>query len=895
MSAKSRLFLLLVVSLIGIIFALIPASEAETSFEIEQLVSSDSNVPNEIILKVNNSHDKEITYSLSVDILSEDLQENIILETPNKMFTISSNHEYLTNFTFSIPASGKYNFNFTLLENNEGKIEIFYLDEIYLFYQNQNIDLELIVEDYYLDLNGGTKWQYNEYENKIEVINLEEIYNTSIVLGPFITAKKTNNIIEINNDFSISNTSDYNIAYTSNFDKTQLYRTQWTEVYNIEQETGDKIELNIEESAEIFIRLQTKDSEGDSTNYWDITGINHKFVTMKHNLVVTVDEHYFYNIEENPELFVNIANIGTFDQQIGNISVNVELYYLNEHFESYSKSLAIQKDQSQTIDFRFLNMENPGNYYCKISTIIINEDIFSSNLNSFISFSTMNLGPFGLEFTSTNELALDTESNTINLLIEIEDTTKLIFNSMNETIPLFDDFYVIKISGINQKMIIQSEDSAISGRIVSAIVMDEYKFNAYSEEDDIETIEGIIAPTIYFEKPDDYYANVIIDNEGFHKEEYDITYIFASTFVSSVEGPSKITVDPSERATISIKINPLEVIPREGGSQLNIEISNREEAKIITYVLSYKNTEIVILENKCDRNSLLVGQGLSCDTVITNRGYISNELEVKIGSVKNSETNVIEKINIGILKNGELWTLRTNYIPEMKGSYQIFVEVYDESKIVASYQSDDEIKAIEMHHESDEKTGILIIPKIDLTNTIITMSTLGLVYQFRRSENFKYMTFKFFLPLYSRLQKDTLADEPTRQNLLQHIYSAPGSNFKQLKERFDLHNGTLSHHINILENHNMITSHRSGRQRLFFPFGTGNSLETRTALITNKTQKEIVKIVKTNPGITQSMISQRLSVSRQKINYHVNSLATKAYLKIEKQGRITRLYPTHFT
>ena len=399
MSAKSRLFLLLVVSLIGIIFALIPASEAETSFEIEQLVSSDSNVPNEIILKVNNSHDKEITYSLSVDILSEDLQENIILETPNKMFTISSNHEYLTNFTFSIPASGKYNFNFTLLENNEGKIEIFYLDEIYLFYQNQNIDLELIVEDYYLDLNGGTKWQYNEYENKIEVINLEEIYNTSIVLGPFITAKKTNNIIEINNDFSISNTSDYNIAYTSNFDKTQLYRTQWTEVYNIEQETGDKIELNIEESAEIFIRLQTKDSEGDSTNYWDITGINHKFVTMKHNLVVTVDEHYFYNIEENPELFVNIANIGTFDQQIGNISVNVELYYLNEHFESYSKSLAIQKDQSQTIDFRFLNMENPGNYYCKISTIIINEDIFSSNLNSFISFSTMNLGPFGLEFT----------------------------------------------------------------------------------------------------------------------------------------------------------------------------------------------------------------------------------------------------------------------------------------------------------------------------------------------------------------------------------------------------------------------------------------------------------------------------------------------------------------
>ena len=59
--------------------------------------------------------------------------------------------------------------------------------------------------------------------------------------------------------------------------------------------------------------------------------------------------------------------------------------------------------------------------------------------------------------------------------------------------------------------------------------------------------------------------------------------------------------------------------------------------------------------------------------------------------------------------------------------------------------------------------------------------------------------------------------------------------------------------------------------------------------------KEIIKIVKDNPGITQSMISQRLDVSRQKINYHVNSLVANSILNLEKQGRITRLYPTHFT
>ena len=60
-------------------------------------------------------------------------------------------------------------------------------------------------------------------------------------------------------------------------------------------------------------------------------------------------------------------------------------------------------------------------------------------------------------------------------------------------------------------------------------------------------------------------------------------------------------------------------------------------------------------------------------------------------------------------------------------------------------------------------------------------------------------------------------------------------------------------------------------------------------------QKDIIKIVKENPGITQSMISQQLDTSRQKINYHVNCLSNNSILRVEKHGRITRLYPMHFT
>ena len=199
--------------------------------------------------------------------------------------------------------------------------------------------------------------------------------------------------------------------------------------------------------------------------------------------------------------------------------------------------------------------------------------------------------------------------------------------------------------------------------------------------------------------------------------------------------------------------------------------------------------------------------------------------------------------------------------------------------------------------ENSESAGEnkINIPKIDAGRSLVLLTIAGILYQIKRSENLKYLGLKFFfVPMYSRLQKDTLTDEPTRQKLLKYIYSEPGANFKQLKDKFSLHNGTLAHHINILENHEIITSHRSGRQRLFFPMGVNQEI-SRISLVTNETQRNIMSIVKDTPGITQAMISKQLNMSRQKVNYHVNSLVDKAFLKIEKQGRITRLYPLYYT
>ena len=229
------------------------------------------------------------------------------------------------------------------------------------------------------------------------------------------------------------------------------------------------------------------------------------------------------------------------------------------------------------------------------------------------------------------------------------------------------------------------------------------------------------------------------------------------------------------------------------------------------------------------------------------------------------------------------------------GEITIVAIVSTKNGEVFEKEIESKIKIIDTENNVKEDSNLINLPEINTGRSLILLAVAGILYQIKRSENLKYLGLKFFfIPLYSRLQKDTLADEPTRQKLLKHIYAEPGSNFKQLKDKFSLHNGTLAHHINILENHDIITSHRSGRQRLFFPIGANQEI-SRISLVTNETQRNIMVIVKGTPGITQSMISKQLSMSRQKINYHVNTLVDKAFLKIEKHGRITRLYPLYYT
>ena len=878
MGAKTTLLFLLVASFLGIAFALIPATDAE--MQISEIEHVNTGIPNSLNITITNDFDEETPYSLVINIFSEDLQENINLESSNLIFTIDPLETYDANFLFTIQLSGNYKFNLTLLSNNDDSITTSHIEQEYLFYHSSQMNLEEGIVDYYLDEEDNANWRYNSDTQNIELINVANEYETGVVTGPYNTIGNKNNKLVIEQEYIASLNAEYSISYTTDFNQSQLYSTVWNELYLISEGSNEYLEIELETGKNIYLCFSATDIDADSEDFWNIKSILYQHVPIKHSLEVSIQEHYFFNLEQTPEINLNLVNNGLFDQQLGNVTINIDLFDTDEKIGTYVRTPNIESNEIQNINFRLTEIISPGNYYCNIYVTLINDEIYYEELSTLLSISMHNI-----DITET----IITTYDKINVIAQTDDPESLDLDGTYLVKPLTKNYFLLEISNINEEIFWNQEI-----KIISIISMDEIKFTTNTETNDNTDI--LVWPSISFDNNELHYAKVIINNEGFYTENYVISYSYTPTFVEEIDGPNEITVNAGESVILEVEITPLPKMPILSGNPLIIEITNNGIERTEGYILSYTETKINIVSQECNRHSILTSQSISCTTIISNNGYLSNTLEVKIGiETEKGIEKIIDQITIEELNNQESWIIRTTYKPDDSTNFKLFTNIESEGKYITYGKMENDINVIETVQETEEEIRTFSIPNMSLRNIFVVLSIASIGFQFQRSENMKYLTFKFFIPLYSRLQKDTLADDPTRQNLLRIIYAEPGANFTQLKEKLGLHNGTLAHHLHILENHKTITSHTSGRQRLFFPFGSENRINISNSLITNRTQKKIISIVKDNPGITQSMISQQLKVSRQKVNYHVNSLVSNSILKIEKQGRITRLYPMHFT
>jgi predicted transcriptional regulator len=154
-------------------------------------------------------------------------------------------------------------------------------------------------------------------------------------------------------------------------------------------------------------------------------------------------------------------------------------------------------------------------------------------------------------------------------------------------------------------------------------------------------------------------------------------------------------------------------------------------------------------------------------------------------------------------------------------------------------------------------------------------------------EVLKYGLLVIFLPLYTRLKKQKLLDQPTRYKIYGYIIGNPGAHFGLIKDELELGNGQLVYHLKQLEDAHMIYSREDGAKKRFYPSDV--SVKEGCPNISS-IQEKILGVIRKNSGIGQKNIASEMGISRQVAGYHLTKMERRGLIDKKMEGREARYY-----
>jgi predicted transcriptional regulator len=197
-----------------------------------------------------------------------------------------------------------------------------------------------------------------------------------------------------------------------------------------------------------------------------------------------------------------------------------------------------------------------------------------------------------------------------------------------------------------------------------------------------------------------------------------------------------------------------------------------------------------------------------------------------------------------------------------------------------------------MPEESDETdissdsagyNRVEVIATVSSAALIITLTVIAISIV----EAAKYKFFGAVAVQYSRLRKERLLDNETREVISSHIQSKPGDHYNSIKKVLGLPNGSLAYHLRILERDGLVTAEKDGMYKRFYPADARNGERDKKL---SDSQNEILDIIKSNPGMSQKDIAEQTDLTLSTVNYHINSMAEEGVVRIERIGNRTSCY-----
>jgi predicted transcriptional regulator len=290
------------------------------------------------------------------------------------------------------------------------------------------------------------------------------------------------------------------------------------------------------------------------------------------------------------------------------------------------------------------------------------------------------------------------------------------------------------------------------------------------------------------------------------------------------------------------------------------------------------------------------------DAIFYNNTIERNEIGIYIGDDRKGE--II--FNNETLINNTIGVFSYSSTPEYHGCYfnnikydfwlgmgthvKTFNTTFDEDKIYVEYTSKLETED-KIFSPGDFPT---MVGGLGCTSIILVIFVFA-------TEIGKYKFFTTFFPLYSRLKQKNILNQFVRGQIYGLIRGQPGIHYSKLKKVLKLGNGTLAYHLSILEKEGFISSKQDKFKKLFYPtelpskfmeidekFPKGE--EHVEGIKLSNLQRKIIEVIKSNPGITQIEIANKIIVPKQTINYNIKSLKREGIIEIVKEEKATRCY-----
>lgn len=151
-----------------------------------------------------------------------------------------------------------------------------------------------------------------------------------------------------------------------------------------------------------------------------------------------------------------------------------------------------------------------------------------------------------------------------------------------------------------------------------------------------------------------------------------------------------------------------------------------------------------------------------------------------------------------------------------------------------------------------------------------------------------------FLWLYARLSPAQVLSHDKRKEIVAYLEQNPGAHLRSIGRGLNLTYGTLTYHLYRLEKEGIIVADEDGLFKKFYlSAGRGRTAvkESRPVLDgLRKAERDIFDAIALNPGSPQTLVAERLGLSRQALHYHIKKLEGQGLIRKVSQGRETLCY-----